>query len=711
MKIEIKNCNNIDQAAVTIEQNCLNIKYAPNGSGKSTVAKAIAAFVENDSEGLQQLKPFKYTQDASNHNPSVKGAEAIKAVKVFDEVYIDRFVFTSEGIMPNTVDIFVKSPQYDERMKRIDGLLRKMQSIFSTNPEIDELIQMYGSFDHEFGRASKGYAKSSPIAKGLAKGNKIENVPQGLEAFAPYIKSERRNEWIKWHATGRGLMSIQEHICPFCVQSVTPDDESRGRLVSEHYDAKAVEHLMSTVTLFTGLAGSGLSPESSSLVKEITKNANGISEEEASKLTKIRLQAGRFVEHLRRLKGLSFYGIDNDKDRVGQIAALLESLRITPGDYETLLSDKVKELIDEINTGVDQVMQSVDELQREVNDQQKLMLETINSNQREINDFMKHAGYPYRVSIDNLGGGNFTTRLHHVEMPTDPISDVKAHLSFGERNAFALAMFVYDAISSYTPETLIVLDDPISSFDGNKKFSLLNLMFLGDGKSLAHKTVVLLTHDFGPVIDITKILKKELSDAMKAWYFCAHKGVVSEKSISQGQIMEAVRMNKENMKKASNDVLIRIAYFRKWKELRGEKLDPASNASYHVASSVEHLRDAPAYSEEKPLPKEETNKGIEEIKTYIKDFDYDEAVKKGRDKAYLRDLYNKVSSRFEKILIFRYMHANGWFKPLPNIIRKFMNEAFHVENDYLCQLNPECYEVIPDSQIQLFDEIVKSQLG
>ena len=175
--------------------------------------------------------------------------------------------------------------------------------------------------------------------------------------------------------------------------------------------------------------------------------------------------------------------------------------------------------------------------------------------------------------------------------------------------------------------------------------------------------------------------------------------------------MEAVRMNKENMKKASNDVLIRIAYFRKWKELRGEKLDPASNASYHVASSVEHLRDAPAYSEEKPLPKEETNKGIEEIKTYIKDFDYDEAVKKGRDKAYLRDLYNKVSSRFEKILIFRYMHANGWFNPLPNIIRKFMNEAFHVENDYLCQLNPECYEVIPDSQIQLFDEIVKSQLG
>ena len=41
MNIEIKNCNNIDSAIITIDENKLNIKFAPNGTGKSTIAKAL----------------------------------------------------------------------------------------------------------------------------------------------------------------------------------------------------------------------------------------------------------------------------------------------------------------------------------------------------------------------------------------------------------------------------------------------------------------------------------------------------------------------------------------------------------------------------------------------------------------------------------------------------------------------------------------------
>ena len=42
------------------------------------------------------------------------------------------------------------------------------------------------------------------------------------------------------------------------------------------------------------------------------------------------------------------------------------------------------------------------------------------------------------------------------------------HLSYGEKNAFALVLFMYSVLKD-NPD-LIVLDDPISSFDGNKKF-------------------------------------------------------------------------------------------------------------------------------------------------------------------------------------------------------------------------------------------------
>lgn len=50
---------------------------------------------------------------------------------------------------------------------------------------------------------------------------------------------------------------------------------------------------------------------------------------------------------------------------------------------------------------------------------------------------------------------------------------------------------------------LIVLDDPISSFDGNKKFAILDMLFKNK-ESLRGKTVILLTHEFSTVIDSLK---------------------------------------------------------------------------------------------------------------------------------------------------------------------------------------------------------------
>ena len=52
--VVIKNCNNIKEALITIEQGNLNIKFAINGTGKSTIAKALL----NKEKDLSLLKPF-----------------------------------------------------------------------------------------------------------------------------------------------------------------------------------------------------------------------------------------------------------------------------------------------------------------------------------------------------------------------------------------------------------------------------------------------------------------------------------------------------------------------------------------------------------------------------------------------------------------------------------------------------------------------------
>ena len=52
--IEIENCNSIEKATITISEGALNIKYGPNGLGKSTIARAIVAAVANN-QSLQKL--------------------------------------------------------------------------------------------------------------------------------------------------------------------------------------------------------------------------------------------------------------------------------------------------------------------------------------------------------------------------------------------------------------------------------------------------------------------------------------------------------------------------------------------------------------------------------------------------------------------------------------------------------------------------------
>lgn len=60
MLLKIKNCNNIDSAEIKIEPEKLNIKYAINGTGKSTIVKAITAFCYDDAQKKAELVPFKY---------------------------------------------------------------------------------------------------------------------------------------------------------------------------------------------------------------------------------------------------------------------------------------------------------------------------------------------------------------------------------------------------------------------------------------------------------------------------------------------------------------------------------------------------------------------------------------------------------------------------------------------------------------------------
>ena len=75
MEIKVTDCNNIASAQLTIEEGKLNIRFAPNGTGKSTISKAIQFASSDEQQALAELLPFKLReQNPENLATNVSGS-------------------------------------------------------------------------------------------------------------------------------------------------------------------------------------------------------------------------------------------------------------------------------------------------------------------------------------------------------------------------------------------------------------------------------------------------------------------------------------------------------------------------------------------------------------------------------------------------------------------------------------------------------------
>lgn len=97
MNVVIENCRSIDRASISIDPGKLNVKFAPNGTGKSSIAKALVAAAGGLDES--SLAPFKWLQGgcSGEHPFSVDGLEEVSSVEVFDENYVQSVVFQQEA--------------------------------------------------------------------------------------------------------------------------------------------------------------------------------------------------------------------------------------------------------------------------------------------------------------------------------------------------------------------------------------------------------------------------------------------------------------------------------------------------------------------------------------------------------------------------------------------------------------------------------------
>ncbi len=692
LNIEIKNCNNIDLGNIMIKKNSLNIKHGINGTGKSTISKAIEYYLHNK-ENLKSLKPFKFHLDDSKIS-EINGLENIKSVKVFNDVYIEQVVYTRDELITNSFDIFIKDEMYKKNMEKIDKLLIEIKNTFINFLEIENFINDLGKISNSIQFSVNGKIKrTSSFSKAFSDGNKLNNIPKELVEYTPYLRSAQNIAWLKWQSIGEEYLNI-DNSCPYCTTKIKEEEKKKIVKVKETYETKELEHLTNLLKLFKSLE-EYFSLETNQIIKSITENITSIKLSDENVLQEIVRQAEILRDTLIDIKNIDFAKLKGLKS----VMEGLKHLKININSYTHFQSEKVKDIVVDINNKINSLEEKAGNLQGNVNIQKQRILSTIESYKKEMNSFLASAGYKYEINFVESENGEHKIKLFPIESDLN-IKNVREHLSYGERNAFAIVLFMYEAIKE-KPD-LIILDDPISSFDRNKKYAIIDALFRGTN-SLRGKTVLMFTHDFEPILDIAYNLKRNFTPTPTVTFIQNKENRLTEINIEKTDILSCQKIALENIKNLSENIN-KLIYLRRYKEIEDDK----SN-TYALLSSLFHKRQIPTKQnneESRPMTSEEVQNGVEGIKEFIPDFDYYKEYEKVISDECLIKLYEMTLSNYEKLQIYRIL-MEGKENDENRVLRKFINETFHIENDYLFQLNPCKYELIPEYIIKLCNKEIK----
>ena len=704
--VVIKNCNNIKETSIIIEEGNLNIKYAINGTGKSTIAKAL---LKKD-EDLSLLKPF-----GKEEIPYVECNPNIDNVELFDSDFVNKVVFNGSNVIENAFEVFIKSDKYDEQRNNINILLHELKQKIIGNEELnklnEQLIKLSSKINY---KKEKNTIDSRGMYSSIKTDKNIFNIPKELNKYSLFLSDKEKNIlWSEWK--NKGKTYDYGEICPYCAEKFSGDHEKENEAFNSYYSKANVSNL----TEFSNIIDNTKTYLNTDNFKKIEKCIKENIQDTYKDLIfkKFMSEATDIKEKISNITTFDSYQVE--KSDISNLSNILLDLKISTNDLEYFNNENLIKSIDIINSSITEMLGKISDLQKEIGKMNSLVISKMSCCKKEINSFLKLAGFNYEFDIVKDGDEkNSITVLKYVNSDNEKIqvSDIEIHLSWGEKNAFALVLFMYYALSKNP--NLIILDDPISSFDGNKKYAIINRLFCNKGDyedSFYNKTVLMLTHDFEPIIDFG--INHKPTKETNMWYLKNNNGIIQEQKINvSSDVLSTIKFYYNESINEDNNIISRICFLRKYLEHISTKKNSEENA-YNILSSIIHgdnLRKKIDDEQYEDLSVDEIKNGEEWIKQFIKTFDSNKILRDNINNKYILDSYKTETNNYIKIQLFRvYLESSGnrnKLKERNSIVLKYIDEIYHIENDYIFSLDLIKFDIIPDFIINSIDEFMSSEI-
>lgn len=702
MDITIKNCNNIRKGNICIEKNKLNIKYGINGTGKSTIALAI-----EKKDDLSFLKTF-----GSLEEPFVEFSENINKVVTFNSDFVNNIVFNGDTVINNSFEVFIKSDQYDEKRKIILEELKSLNKETIADENTKKLLETLSNLEPRLKLKTSGEVYQTSDFKSILNKQNIYQIPKELENYSDFLSDKQKNiNWIDWKT--KGFEFDDKKKCPFCTESLKSTYDEEKKKFKDTYKKNDVKHLTEMKQLIEQLQNYMNEKSYNSLQNCIMEPKN--EDEIMLVFKKFIADYSYLLDKFIKIINFDSYNLKNNTD-ISNLGNIVLNLKIKTDDITYFGGDLFISICDSVNSRIEKILEKIEELKAEVGAINGIIKSTVEKSKKELNDFLEIAGFDYKFDIivekDNEAK-TFLKYSKNIEQEIN-VDNIEKHLSWGEKNAFALVLFMFYALSQKAD--LIILDDPISSFDGNKKYAIIDRLFSNTKslKSLRNKTVLMLTHDFEPVIDF--VINGKPNNEAIVNYIKNVDGIISENIITRNNdIKLSINLYYTYAKDSQINIISRISFLRKFIELSNVNSDKSINIAYEILSCLIHgrteikrKRNNDTYEE---ISQEEIDLGISFIKEFIANFDYFQILNQYFTKDNILHLYKNEQNNYLKSQIFReYLEITNKRGTLDDVVLKFVDEIYHIENDYIYSLDLIKFDTIPSFIIEKIDDFINNEI-
>ncbi len=712
--ITIKNCKNVCEADITINEGMLNIKYGYNGTGKSTISEAIR--LKSEGKDLKGLTPFCATDSLEANEPTVENMP-FHTVKVFNDEYIRQYLFKQEGIFSDSYNVFLKSPECDGLVSQINELLSELQGYVYDGDSIRNLSDTLAFYTSAVKYSGDGVTRRGGVGEVLKGGGAFFEKYPILNRYKPFYSAtvDKVTKWAKWRTDG--INHMIGNTCPFCANDFESElIKAENDTIKTVFKKAALETAGAILNFIKECIEKGFIISQAQNILEMYMGDETKSEELFSELGHLAEETNYFQNKLQVI--MRFRPMNVTNEELQKLEEYLQYMKIDMRQISRFYStNTTKTVVADINQKIDVLLLNTNKLKGLFFNHGAKLNRLIAKRKDDINNFLTLAGFPYEFEIVEEGEKKANTYLRPVGQQ-NIIANPDRHLSWGERNAFALVMFMFDATSENAD--LIVLDDPISSFDSNKKFAVIRRMFDNQQEvTFRDRTVLMLTHDLQPIIDYIhgRFFKLyRLTTRVVAEYLENEKGKIVSRTIEDSDLVNIVKLTENYAKDIDKPIYVRIVNARKHIELT--KDDYNLLESYDILSNLIHGRRVPLDAKKQFMPEVSIKKGILDLEQYIKGYNsYNSLLQE----VSTHHLFDQLESQniYYRILAIRLLFER--VDGLMTILRreypeacKFLNETNHIENDYVFQLDPEKFYSVPEvyvKEIRDFIDAHKEELN